>query len=191
MPPPRKVDLLPPELKSFLQDALKQRGFAGYEDLADELNFMLEEEGLTLRIGKSALHSYGQEYSEFVKYQDEASSWAAEWMNDNGLEEEAQRHNILFQMITTLAFKVMQTQMSKSGDEIDPKELHFIGKMLKDVMSSSGIREKMKTDERARVADEAAQAERARITEALDHSVASGDVDLEAAQKAREIMGFA
>jgi predicted butyrate kinase (DUF1464 family) len=191
MPPPRKVDLLPPELKSFLQDALKQRGFAGYEDLADELNFMLEEEGLTLRIGKSALHSYGQEYSEFVKYQDEASSWAAEWMNDNGLEEEAQRHNILFQMITTLAFKVMQTQMSKDGKDIDPKELHFIGKMLKDVMSSSGIREKMKTDERARVADEAAQAERARITEALDHSVASGDVDLEAAQKAREIMGFA
>ena len=191
MPPPRKVDLLPPELKSFLQDALKQRGFAGYEDLADELNFMLEEEGLTLRIGKSALHSYGQEYSEFVKYQDEASSWAAEWMNDNGLEEEAQRHNILFQMITTLAFKVMQTQMSKDGKDIDPKELHFIGKMLKDVMSSSGIREKMKTDERARVADKAAQAERARITEALDHSVASGDVDLEAAQKAREIMGFA
>jgi predicted butyrate kinase (DUF1464 family) len=191
MPPPRKVDLLPPELKSFLQDALKQRGFAGYEDLADELNFMLEDAGLTLRIGKSALHSYGQEYSEFVKYQEEASSWAAEWMNDNGLEEEAQRHNILFQMITTLAFKVMQTQMSKSGDEIDPKELHFIGKMLKDVMSSSGIREKMKTDERARVADEAALAERTRITTALDQSVASGDVDLEAAQKAREIMGFA
>jgi predicted butyrate kinase (DUF1464 family) len=191
MPPPRKVDLLPPELKSFLQDALKQRGFAGYEDLADELNFMLEDAGLTLRIGKSALHSYGQEYSEFVKYQEEASSWAAEWMNDNGLEEEAQRHNILFQMITTLAFKVMQTQMSKSGDEIDPKELHFIGKMLKDVMSSSGIREKMKTDERARVIAEAAQAERTRITTALDQSVASGDVDLEAAQKAREIMGFA
>lgn len=191
MPPPRKVDLLPPELKSFLQDALKQRGFAGYEDLADELNFMLEDAGLTLRIGKSALHSYGQEYSEFVKYQEEASSWAAEWMNDNGLEEEAQRHNILFQMITTLAFKVMQTQMSKSGDEIDPKELHFIGKMLKDVMSSSGIREKMKTDERARVIEEAAQAERTRITTVLDQSVASGDVDLEAAQKARQIMGFA
>jgi predicted butyrate kinase (DUF1464 family) len=191
MPPPRKVDLLPSELKSFLQDALKKRGFGGYEDLADELNSMLEAEGMTLRIGKSALHAYGQEYSEFVKYQEEASSWAAEWMNDNGLEEEAQRHNILFQMITTLAFKVMQTQMSKSGDEIDPKELHFIGKMLKDVMSSSGMREKMKADERTRVAEEAAQAERTRITTALDQSVASGDVDLEAAQKAREIMGFA
>jgi hypothetical protein len=191
MPPPRKVDLLPPELKRFLQDALKKRGFGGYEDLAEELNFMLEEEGMTLRIGKSALHAYGQEYAEFVKYQEEASSWAAEWMNDNGLEEEAQRHNILFQMITTLAFKVMQTQMSKSGDEIDPKELHFIGKMLKDVMSSSGMREKMKADERVRIADEAVANDRAAIKQRLDDAGDKGDHSLkEALTVARELMGL-
>lgn len=155
MPPPRKVDLLPAELKSFLQVALKERGFAGYEDLAEELNFRLEEEGLSLRIGKSSLHAYGQEYQEFVKYQDEASAWAAGWMTENGLEEEAQRHNVLFQMITTLAFKVMQSQMTREGDEIDPRELHFIGKMLKDVMASSGMREKLLDDERKRVAMQA------------------------------------
>lgn len=146
MPPPRKVDLLPAELKGWLQEELKTRGFAGYEDLAERLNFRLEEAGLTLRIGKSAIHAFGQEYSEFVKYQEEASAWAAGWMNENGLEEEAQRHNVLFQMITTLAFKVMQAQMTKEGGEIDPRELHFLGKMLKDVMSSSGIREKMLAD---------------------------------------------
>lgn len=155
MPPPRKVDLLPSEFKTYLQDALKERGFAGYEDLAEDLNFRLAEAGEELRIGKSALHAYGQEYQEFIKYQDEASAWAADWMNDNGLEEEAQRHNVLFQMITTLAFKVMQTQMMKSGDEIDPKELHFLGKMLKDVMASSGMREKLVADERDRIARQA------------------------------------
>jgi len=79
-------------------------------------------------------------------------------MNDNGLEEEAQRHNVLFQMITTLAFKVMQAQMMKEGGKIDPRELHFLGKMLKDVMSSSGIREKLVTEERARIAREAREA---------------------------------
>jgi len=46
-------------------------------------------------------------------------------------------HNVLFQMITTLAFKVMKAQMTKEGDEINPQELHFLGRMLKDVMSSS------------------------------------------------------
>ncbi len=155
MPPPRKVDLLPAELKGWLQEELKQRGFGDYVELAEALNFRLEEEGLTLRIGKSALHSYGQEYAEFVKYQEEASAWAADWMNDNGLEEEAQRHNVLFQMITTLAFKVMQSQMMKKGEEINPQELAFLGKMLKDVMASSGMREKLVAEERDRIARQA------------------------------------
>ncbi|AZV77900.1 DUF3486 family protein [Parasedimentitalea marina] len=187
MPPPRKVDLLPAELKKWLQDALKERGFSGYEDLAEDLNFRLEEEGVELRIKKSAIHAYGTEYAEFVKYQDEASAWAAGWMNDNGLEEEAQRHNVLFQMITTLAFKVMQSQMAMDGKDIDPRELHFLGKMLKDVMASSGIREQIMEAERERIVE----AERAAMASKLDDAVEAGDVEKEAAQKAREIMGFA
>jgi len=153
MPPPRKVDLLPAELKGWLQEELKDRGFGDYEALAEALNFRLEEAGSELRIRKSALHSYGQEYEQFVKYQDEASSWAAGWMEDEGLEDEAKRHGVLFQMLTTLAFKAMQSKMAEGAD-IDPKELHFIGRMLKDIMASSGIREKLVSDERERVARE-------------------------------------
>lgn len=179
MPVPRKVDLLPPELRGWLQEELRARGFGDYVELSEALNFRLEEAGLELRIGKSALHAYGQEYQEFVKYQEEASAWAAGWMQENGLEEEAKRHNVLFQMVTTLAFKVMQAQMTKGGDEIDPKELHFLGRMLKDVMASSGMREKLVADERR------AQAAR------LDAAVAEGSIDEAAARRAREIMGFA
>jgi len=179
MPAPRKVDLLPAELKRWLQEELRARAFAGYEELAEALNFRLEADGLELRIRKSALHAFGQEYEQFVKYQDEASAWAVGWMQDNGLEEEAKRHNVLFQMITTLAFKVMQSQMMKEGDEIDPKELHFLGRMLKDVMASSGIRETLVKDERK------AQAAK------LEAAVAGGDIDAVAAEKARRILGFA
>lgn len=165
MPPPRKVDLLPPELKSWLQEELKARGFAGYVELSDALNFRLEEAGLELRIGKSSLHAYGQEFEEFVKYQDQASAWAASWMNDNGLEEEAKRHNVLFQMVSTLAFKVMQSQMTQEAKEIDPRDLHFLGKLMKDLMASSGIREKLMETERARIAEEAAKAAKAAAAE--------------------------
>ncbi len=179
MPPPRKVDLLPEQLRRWLQEELRARGFADYEGLAEALNGRLEEAGEELRIGKSALHSFGSEYREFVRLQEEASAWAQGWMTENGLAEEAQRHNVLFQMVTTLAFKQMQAQMEKGGDEIKPQELHFIGRMLKDIMASSGMREKLVADERR------AQAAR------LDAAVASGDLNAEAAQKAREIMGFA
>ena len=187
MPPPRKVDLLPEELRKWLQEELKARGFGDYVALAEALNFRLEEEGLHLRIGKSAIHAYGTEYAEFVKYQDEASAWAADWLNDNGLKEEAQRHNVLFQMITTLAFKVMQSQMMKDGKEINPQELAFLGKMLKDVMSSSGMREKIMEAERERII----QSERDAMAQKLDAAVEAGDVEQDAAQRAREIMGFA
>lgn len=179
MPAPRKVNLLPPELKSWLEDELRARGFGGYEDLAEALNWKLEEAGLELRIQKSALHEYGTEYAEFVRVQEAAGAWATEWMKEQGIGEEAKRHNVLFQMITALAFKVMQSEMLKEGGEIDPKTLHFIGRMMKDIMHSSGIREQL------------AAAERKAQSEKLDAAVANGDIDAEAAAKARRIMGFA
>lgn len=80
MPPPRKVDLLPPELRQWLQEALRFRGFADYEALADELNWKLEETGSELRIRKSAIHEFGSEYREFVRLQEQASGWAKEWL---------------------------------------------------------------------------------------------------------------
>lgn len=178
MPVPRKVDLLPSELKGWLKEELQVRGFGGYEDLAEALNFRLEEAGLDLRIRKSALHAFGQEYETFVKYQDEANAWAANWMKEEGLADEAQRHSVLFQMISTVAFKVLQKKIDE-GQDADPKELHFIGRMLKDVMASSGIRQKMIEDERK------AQSKK------LDDAVEAGDIDAAAARRAREIMGFA
>ena len=152
MPPPRKIDLIPQEIRLWLQEVLKERGFGDYLAVTEELNFKLEDAGLEMRVGNSAVHS--QEYEQMAKAQEEASAWAVSWMEGNGLEEEAKRHNVLFQMITTLAFKVMKSAMLKEGDEIDLKELHFLGKMLKDVMSSSGIREKLTADERLRIAKE-------------------------------------
>ena len=88
MPAPRKVNLLPPELKKWLEEELRARGFADYEALAEALNWRLEEAGLDLRIQKSALHAFGAEYAEFVKVQESASAWATEWMTEAGIVRE-------------------------------------------------------------------------------------------------------
>lgn len=179
MPPPRKVDQLPPEIRDWLQQTLRERGFSDYVAITDELNDKLAEAGKVVTFHHATVHRFSQEYRAFVKTQETASAWAQEWMQENGLEEEAKRHNVLFQMVTALAFKVMEAKMSQDGEEIDPKELHFIGRMLKDIMASSGIRENMLT------ADRKAQAEK------LDAAVEAGELTAEIGQKAREIMGFA
>lgn len=178
MPPPRKIDLLPPELRGWLQEELRARGFAQYEELAEALNFRLEEAGLDLRIRKSAIHDFGSEYREFVRLQEQASDWAKEWLGEMEMEDQAQRQSVLFQMLTTLAFKVMQAEVSKDGAEISPQNLHFLARMMKDVMSSSGIVQAMH------------EKERKTQSEKLEAAVASGDIDAEAAAKARRIMGF-
>jgi len=179
MPPPRKVDLLPAELRAWLQEELRARGFGDYEAISEALNMRLEAAGLDLRIRKSAIHEFGSEYREFVRLQEQASDWAREWLGDMGLEDQAQRQNVLFQMLTTLAFKVMQAEVIKEGADISPQNLHFLARMMKDVMSSSGTVQAMRDKERK---DQAAK---------LDAAVASGDLDAEAAAKARRIMGFA
>ena len=179
MPPPRKINLLPPELRSWLQEELRTRGFGQYEELAEALNFRLEEAGLDLRIRKSAIHEFGSEYKEFVKLQEQASDWAQEWLGDMGMQDQAQRQNVLFQMLTTLAFKVMQAEVTKEGAAISPQNLHFLARMMKDVMSSSGIVQAMQEKEK-----------KAQVAK-LDAAVTSGDIDAEAAEKARRILGFA
>ena len=190
MPPPRKIDLLPAEFRTWLQEELKEQGFGGYVELAERLNFRLEEEGLELRIGKTAIHAYGQEYQEFLKYQEQASAWAQDWMNDNGLEEEAQRHNVMFQMLTTLAFKVMQNQMTADATEIDPRDLHFLGKMMKDLMGSAGIREKLLADDRERIAKEARLAAQKEMADKLEEVAGEDGLSAErVAQLRRTFLG--
>lgn len=178
MPPPRKIDTLPPEIREWLQQTLRERGFADYVAVTEELNVRLADAGKVVDFHPATVHRFGIEYRKFVETQETASAWAQGWMLENGLEEEAKRHNVLFQMVTALAFRAMEARMGDQGQDIDPKDLHFIGKMLKDIMASSGIRQSMLTAERK------AQGER------LAAAVASGDIDAEAAAKARRIMGF-
>lgn len=179
MPAPRKVDLLPPEIRSWLEEELRRRGFADYVALTDALNLRLSEGGYEETFHHATVHRFGVEYAEFVKVQKAADAWAKEWMTEAGIGDEAKRHNVLFQMITALAFKVMQHQMTKEGGEIDPKELHFLGRMMKDIMASSGIREQI------------VAAEQKRMEAKLILAAENGEITEDFRIQARRIMGFA
>ena len=54
------VDLLPDDVRKWLDKALIDRSFSGYEALADDL----AERGFT--ISKSALHRHGQRFEDFL-----------------------------------------------------------------------------------------------------------------------------
>ena len=191
MPPPKKVELLEPELLEWLHAELKNRRFSDYVALADELNAKLEEQGLDLRIGKSALHNYGQEREKLAMLQREASSWAEQMSAEFDLTDEAKQHRVLFQMMTTIAFKVLKSELNKDGKEVDPKDLRMLAQMMKDVMTSSGIREKLMANERARIAKEAREQAEAEMTERFDQVVGEAGLGEDRiAQMRREFLGL-
>jgi hypothetical protein len=61
MPPRSKVEQLPKEAKEWLDAALVEGNFAGYELLASELK------ARGFDISKTAVHRYGQEFAERLK----------------------------------------------------------------------------------------------------------------------------
>ncbi|WP_039017329.1 phage protein Gp27 family protein [Halocynthiibacter namhaensis] len=177
MPPVRKIDLLPRELRLWLQDELKERGFAGYEDLAESLNFRLAEEGLELTIGKSALHSYGQEFQTFAKMQEQASDEIRGFLEKASLKDEVDVTSALFQQLTTIQWR-LQMMMATTDELPDPRGMKDLTSALNNLIRSTSLR------------DGILKAERAAQVEKLETAVEAGDIEAEAARKAKEIMGF-
>ncbi|MDK3072751.1 DUF3486 family protein [Sedimentitalea sp. JM2-8] len=150
MPPPKKLDLIPVELRQRLAATLQERGFADILEVTEELNFWLEEQGLEIRIGKTSVG----EFSKLLKDQRDAFAMAETLLADMDIEAESNMHKVLMQMIATAAFQMMQT-VSENDGQFDPKGLAALSRMLKDLMQSAGIREKLRKEERERVAQEA------------------------------------
>ncbi|MEM1077443.1 MAG: phage protein Gp27 family protein [Pseudomonadota bacterium] len=182
MPPPKKLDLMPPELRDWLQQELAKRGFGEIVEVTEALNFRLEEAGQELRIGKTAVG----EFSKALKDQREAFSMAETLLADMDIEQESDLHKVLMQMIATSAVQMMRAVREEDG-HLEAKELMALGRMLKDLMQSAGIREKLLTDERERLREEHAR----ELAEKLETAEAQGGINKAAAQAAREVLGLA
>ena len=128
MPPPRKIDRLPEDLRRWLQEELKRRNFADYEALAEDLAFRCEEEGLEIRIGKSAIHSYGQEFRDYARAQEQAQSEIRAFLEEADLSDEVNVTNALFQQLTTLQWRLQMT-MADPDNMPDPRGLN-LGRLL-------------------------------------------------------------
>lgn len=186
MPAPKKIDLLPEQLRDWLRAELAERGFGDIVAVTEALNFRLEEAGLQLSIGKSAVG----DFSKALKDQREAFAFAETMLADLDIEGEGDLHKTLMQMIATSAIQMMRA-IREDDKHLDPTALMNLGRMLKDLMGSAAMREKLLEGERARIAREAREALEAEQLTKLDQAVSSGSIDAAAAQRAREVMGFA
>lgn len=186
MPTPAKLDLIPDELRRWLAEELRNRGFADIVEVTDALNWRLQEAGLEVSVGKTAVGRF----SKALKDQREAFSLAETLLSDLDISAEGELHKVLMQMIATSAVHMMQSVREDDG-HLEPKDLMALGRMLKDLMASSGMREKLLEGERARIAAEARAAAAAEVEQALDTAAAEdGLSDEVVAQLRRRFLGL-
>ena len=172
MPPPKKLDLIPEEIRRWLAEELRDRGFADILEVTEALNARIAAEGLELSIGKSAVG----DFSKALKDQRAAFALADVLLSDLDIEREGDIHRVLMQMIANSAVHMIQNVRDNDGN-LEPKDLMSLGRMLKDLMASSGMREKLLEDERKRLVRETREAREAEMEEALEATAKEAGLD--------------
>ena len=169
MPPRSKVKQLPPEMKAWLDQYLVDTNFSGYETLSAEL------EARGYRIGKSALHAYGQSFEDRLAALRESSEQSKAVVtaapDDEGAVNEA-----LMRLVQDHLFKLL---MASEGKLDLPK----VAKAVAELGRASVVQLKWKAEFRDRA--EAAAAK-------VDKITTKGGLSAQARDEIRrEILGMA
>ncbi|MFC2974357.1 DUF3486 family protein [Azotobacter bryophylli] len=169
MPPRSKVVSLPAEVKAWLDQALVENNFSGYEALSAELA------GRGFNIGKSALHSYGQNFEERLSAlrlaSEQARAVVAAAPDEEGAVNEA-----LMRLVQEHLFKLLMTD----GEQID---LPKVAKAVAELGKASVVQKKWQAEMRSKAEAAASQVEKIAKKGGLDAATV--------AEIRREILGVA
>lgn len=169
MPPRSKVGALPAEVKAWLDQALVENNFSGYEALSAEL----AERGYS--IGKSALHAYGQSFEDRLSRLRMASEQAKAVVTA-APDEEGAVNEALMRLVQEHLFNLL---MAENGKVDLPK----VAKAVAELGRASVVQKKWQAEVKAR-AEVAAQA--------VERIVRKGGLNAETVNEIRrQILGVA
>jgi len=146
MPPRSKVAGLPAEVKAWLDQALVESNFSGYELLSDEL----ESRGYS--IGKSALHRYGTEFEDKLAAL-KMSSEQAKAVVQTAPDDEGAVNEALMRLVQEHLFKLL---MASDGKMDLPK----VAKAVAELGRASVVQKKWQAEFREKAEAAAARVEK-------------------------------
>lgn len=146
MPPRSKITALPPEVKAWLDSALVDSDFSGYEALAAELRAKGYD------ISRSAIHRYGQEFEDRLSALKLASQQARAVV-EAAPDNEGAVNEALMRLVQE---KLFQLLMAQDGQIDLPK----VAKAVAELGKASVVQKKWQAEvrEKARAAADAAEA---------------------------------
>lgn len=179
----RSIDTLPPEVRRWLERALAEANFTGYQ----QLETLLRDKGFT--ISKSAIHRYGKALERRLSAV-RASTEAAKLLADASPDDQDARSGALTAMIQTELFEVMVNLQAATADDVDPIER---AKMLSAVAKNIATLTRSSVNLKRYQADAEQRARRALLEEQREKLAAigtQGGVSVEALRDIREALGI-
>lgn len=135
------------------------------DDIHEALCGYLEEiDGAWSPPSRSAIHRHRQDYEATASKMREAREMASAIATELGDIPDDKTGQLLIDLLRTMTFKVLQGGV-ESGAAVDPKDLHFLGRTLKDVASAGAIGTKQAAEIRKLAREEAAKDVEAAIEE--------------------------
>ncbi|MCY1287805.1 hypothetical protein D9M70_368200 [compost metagenome] len=146
MPPRSKVSTLPPEVKTWLDQALVESNFSGYELLSAEL----AERGYDIK--KSALGEYGKDFKDrlaaLAMASEQAKAVVAAAPDDEGAVNEA--------LMRLTQEKLFQLLLASEGK----LDISKVGKTVAELVKASVVQKKWSAEVRAKAEAAAASVEK-------------------------------
>jgi hypothetical protein len=169
------IKTLPPEVRSALDSCLAEGNLT-----LDALVSFLEQHGYT--ISRSALGRYRKDFEEVAVKLRESREIAAAFARELGAVPGDEMGQLLLEMVHTLTFRVCNSE----SDGLEPKDVMFLAKTIKDLTESRRISARTALEIRAEEKKRLEEEMKTKLAEASAQGSLAGD----AAREARRILGF-
>ena len=117
MPPVSKIAKLPDDVRQWLHQTFVERAFGNIEGVTEELRAKLQEAGIAIYIGKSAVGAESQKVKraqESIRATTEAAKLIAETSKDDGDDRSA----AVMAVLQSDMFEIL-LKMREAGEEVD------------------------------------------------------------------------
>ncbi|MEX3690120.1 DUF3486 family protein [Paraburkholderia sp. BR14263] len=150
MPPRSKIDRLPPEVKSWLDELLVKSNFSDYEGIAAQLNEALRP--YDMQVSKTGVHQYGKSFDERLKAVRLVSEQARAVVEASP-DDEGAVNDALTRLVQEKMFGILM------DIEVDPKkvDLSKLARAVAELGKASVMQKRWQTEARRQALEEAAK----------------------------------
>lgn len=159
MPPPRKLNQVPPELLQWLHQTFVERAFGDIEGITKELNDLMKKAGVAISIGKSAV---GEESLRVRRAQEAiaATTRQMQLIADTARDDADKRGEALNAMVSHQMFEALLLA-NEAGSTVEPdKRIALMNKaaLAAGRLTTTSVRQRQwrhQVEERAKAVAEA------------------------------------